>query len=182
MNQIMQKFHNASLPKAWLLGVNAQFHELSSTVVAQQALEAADVLQGVSGARIPTDASEALFTADKTGLPEEDKEILVFVRCRAGSMSPARIRSAAKILGYCDVRCAGSASADVPVRGRRAVVCPQRVLFGSDTVPFLVSRSVWFNANRVTVGFPAFREDLEIVMADINARLSAIGCEAEVTR
>jgi hypothetical protein len=114
-----------------------------------------------------------------TNLMDEDEDddnaetILLYYRSQADKATKSEIANAAKVIARSNVRYvpADDDGVSLYVTGSRGVVYPARQRSSRDPVVFLVSRAVWFNANRVTIGFPSGKKHVDLFLADINDRL-----------
>jgi len=158
-------------PALILMDVQGVKHPVASADYAEDALISADLMQSVGGAGRTRD----LMCGDE---PDMEPFLLYYTSDR-GKPKKAEIARAARIIARSEVTLIDAegiyGDQDLRVTGNRAIVYPERPGAVTGAVPFLISKSVWFNRNRATVGFPhvddGYAEELDMVIADINARL-----------
>jgi hypothetical protein len=165
---IERQFGADTSPALILLDVQGRRNRVASPDLAILALEVADQLQDLGGS-----GRETSIPARDGANPES--AVLLYYRSHGGRPTRSEISRAAKIIAESAIRDRASPLVDdeaLFVTGRRAVVHPAVAGAKGDAVPFLISTSVWYNENRVTVGFPAGADQVSRVIEDINARLT----------
>lgn len=162
-----RRFASDTSPAIILLDVAGHRHKLRCGAVASEAIALADKMQALSGNEL-TERPRRLENA-------EAAEVLLYYVSRVGRPKKGELARAAKIIAASDVRYANlPAHRERPtvISGRRAVVYPEAVPAGQTAVPFMVSKSVWFNHNRFVPSFPDGRDECKIMLEDINRRLT----------
>jgi hypothetical protein len=168
MMNIERQFRADTSPALVLLDVEGRRNRVASPDLASMALEVADFLQDLGGAR-----REATISADDDG--DSERAILIYYRSHNSRATRSEIARAAKVIAESKIRDTDSSLVDggrLFVSGRRAVVHPATASAKAEAVPFLVSTNIWYNENRVTVGFPSGADQLQRVIDDINTRLT----------
>ena len=103
---------------------------------------------------------------------EVEATILLYYTSQAEKATKSEIANAAKVIARSNIREDGeNGEGKLYVTGARGVVYAARQRSSHDRIVFLVSKAVWFNANRVTIGFPSSQEHIDLFLDDINARL-----------
>lgn len=166
-SQSVETFSISASPDLCLIDVAGRRNPVADLSNAEQALAAANILQTLAGKGTATWL-----------MPMEDAEgaendcVAVFYRSRNGRPSKSEIARAAKVIARSEVRSTDHEGEDLFITGSRAVIYAETCPKGRDTICFLVSRSVWYNENRVTIGMPSNDALEELFLDDINARLT----------
>lgn len=157
-------------PALVLLDVTGRQHPVLGAERAEAAIAAADALYEVGGAG----RTRTMMAYDK---PDMTPFLLYYVS-HSGKPKRAEIARAARVIARSELTLPDEPmyeGMEKRVSGGRAVVFPERAGAVSGAVPFLLSKRIWFNRNRSTIGMPLIAEDydheLQLVVEDINARL-----------
>jgi hypothetical protein len=160
-------------PELSLIDVQGNRHPVLSAERALDAITSADLMQDVGGTG-KTNYLDSVAMAE----PEDFAPFLLYYRSNNGKPKKAEIARAARIIARCDVTLDDEEFEHEEldrISGTRAIVFPEKPGAATGAVPFLVSRTVWYNRNRSTVGFPFvdydYTVEMDLALADINARL-----------
>ncbi|MCE6957902.1 hypothetical protein LAZ40_02365 [Cereibacter sphaeroides] len=168
---LVEQFSAEVAPSLVLLDVAGRRNSVLTAERAMAAIVVADGLQALGGAARQATVGSADFGEDD----DMEPAILLYYRSHGGRPTKGEIARAAKVIWRSEIRDPASPLADggaLYVTGSRALVHAETAGVKNGAVVFVVSRTVWYNANRCTVGFPSGKDQVEIFLADINARLT----------
>lgn len=153
-------------PRLILIDANGQRHPVASPDLASRAIELSDTLKAMGG----NNRSKSYVGSQHA----PKGHLMLFYTSHTGRASKSEIARAARVIQTSDLTLPESMIVDGEdgrVSGTRAIVYPERRGEKNGAVPFLISRKVWFNQNRVTKNFPAGTNETMVVIDDINRRL-----------
>lgn len=157
-------------PSLVLLDVQGRRNPVVTADRAEVAILMADGLQEIGG------MAKIAFVG---GEPEDGADLqntlMLYYRSHNGRPTKGEIARAAKVVSESAIRETSSPlteNGQLYVTGRRAVVYPEVAGAKTGAVVFLVSTTVWFNANRATGNFPAGEDQTKLFLEDINRRLT----------
>lgn len=181
MNSAFQ-FSVDTSPAIVMLDVSGRKNPVRRGYDAAEAIGLADELQLISGnGRVMTSHLVQIPLSPRID-EDESSVFLLYFRISAGRPDRACISRAARIIARSEIRQKGEGrDPEVAITGSRALAYPEIAPHGSDAVPFLVSRRIWFNRNRSVTAFPSTTAHLGLVLDDINARLAAAGIAGSVS-
>ena len=167
---MLETFAAEISPSLVLLDVQGRRNPVVTADRAEVAILMADGLQEIGG------MAKIGFVGEE---PQDGAEVpntlMLYYRSQNGRPTKSEIARAAKVVAESAIRETASPLSEdgrLYVTGRRAVVYPEVAGAKTGAVVFLVSTTVWFNANRGTGNFPAGEAQTQIFLDDINRRLT----------